>query len=1085
MCCRFEKTMTCSYYKIFLVALLAFAILSCNSGGRGTGPNPNYSGYPDTPFTIKDASQLIGGPVAQGRIGDVLLQNDKIRVIIQKPSKNAGLFSFGGIIIDADRVRTSGEAGRDEFGSIFPLVNVEWTINYDNYEVVSTGEDGGPKILRAHGKIDVYDYLKVDFITEVAQALVGQPITFSNRFNDRSDPFNVYDDLKGVDPEVITEYRLDPGINFVRMDTTFKNHGDKDASMPVGDIVNGSGELQFLIPGLGFSPDLMAQAAGDTPAIIYAGFDNVDVSYGYFYDLTQFQDKDGKRLQSGSLTYSGVTFALLGETVLKILPLGTGGVPEVHFSIPANGERTITRYFVVGDGSAQSVFEGGLTALGIKTQSLSGTVVASDGNAVNDATVAVQKKGGGTVVTLKTDASGRFSGVIPAGEDPFSVAVGNKQYHIVVGKAGYQKNGTAVAGACDPEDIDLSKSSSPMVKCALGEAGFIKLSAPVIDASTGQPIAARMIIVGEDPSQEGEKVGIFGDINEFRRHFGVVDNQYITARGTFGLTGQSSFTLEPGSYHFVFSHGTEYGAVEKDVTIEAGKTTTLDAVSIERAVTTPGYISGDFHMHSVVSPDSWIAPEKRVIAAAAEGMDVLQSSDHDYHFDYAPVIQKMTDLGQIPAGSFAGSVVGVEITPNHYGHIHAFPMVADPASPTGGSIVWSATPLDEVSTAPDYCMSPNEIAQAVKAVPGEHVVQLNHISDSPTGLPVASGWVTSRFYLESGAAPLSSYADPVMRRLTPHTGDPIFPLPFGTSSLVTTDMTATELMIGFDFHDEKERFLKSTLPTWFNFLNMGLLVTATGSSDSHDEYDNPMGLPRNFIASSVDPRDGKPGAFDPDAYANAINEHRVIVSAGPFVTVEATGKDGNVHTIGDLVPGTEINLKIMASAPSWAWFDTIEIYANTEPIPIDDDLGNAMSGDAKDPAKFYKPYHVPKYGYKPLYSYRLADSTLANWKEDKGVITAQVETKITVSEDTWVVVLVRGTSDTKGYRSLFPIVTNVLKDSAKKPKTFDPLNLADFHASPLVDAFAFALANPILIDADGDGKFSAKYVSEGTSPVTP
>jgi len=1067
----------------FIICLLAFAAISCN-GGKGAGPSPNVSGYPDTPFTIKDESQLIGGPVAQGRVGDVLLQNDKIRVIIQKPAKNAGLFSFGGIIIDADRVRSPGEAGHDEFGSIFPLVNIEWTINYSNYEVTGTGEDGGPKILRAYGKIDVYDYLDLDFVSEVAQGIAGQPITFSRRFDDRGDPFTVYDNLKGISPDVVTEYRLDPGTNYVRMDTTFKNQGDTDALMPVGDIINGSGELNLLIPGLGFSPDLMTQAAGDTPALIYSGFDGVDVSYGYFYDLTQFQDKDGNRIPSGSLTYSGVTFVVLGETILKILPLGTGGIPEIRFSVPANSEKTITRYFVVGDGSSQSVLDGGMTALGIQARPISGIVSTSDGNPASNAIVAVQKKNGGTVVTYKTNSAGRFEGNLPAGDDPFSVAVGNRQYHIVVEKAGFHENGTNRAGTCDPQDIDVSSSAKIEVKCTLGEVGFIKLSGPVTDASTGQPIAARMTIAGEDPSPEGEKSGMFGDINAFKHPFGIVLNQYISAKGTIGLTGQSSFPLEPGSYHFVFSHGTEYGAVEKDVVVEANKTAVIETIAIPRVVSTPGYISADFHLHNVVSPDSSILPEMRVLAAAAEGMDVLQSSDHDYHFDYAPVVDAMTKRGLIPAGAFAGSMVGVEITPNHYGHIQGFPMTADASSPAGGAIDWSATPLDEVSFAPDYCMSPKEIAEAVRATPGEHVVQLNHISDSPTGLPVAAGWVTSRFYLESGAPPLSNYADPVERRLLPHTGDPLFPLPYGTSSLVTTDATSAEVVIGFDLHDGQTKFLESTLPTWFNLLNLGMILTASGSSDSHDELFNPMGLPRNFIASSADPSDGQSGGLDRDAYARSINEHHVIVSAGPFVTVEATGQDGSAYNVGDTLTGAEVKLAIQAFAPSWAWFDTIEVYANTEPIPIDDNLGNAMTGVAADPAEFYKPYHVPKYGYKPLLAYRLADKSLANWKEENGVITAQIDTTIKVGEDTWIVVLVRGTKDTPGYRSLFPIVTNALKDASKKPKNFDPLNLAAFHASPEVGAFAFALANPIFIDADGDGKFTAKYVREGTSPIT-
>jgi hypothetical protein len=1066
------------------INFLLLTFVSC-SNGKAKGPDPSFSGYPDTPFTIKDSSKLIGGPLAQGKIGDVLLENDKIRVIIQKPSKNAGLFSFGGIIIDADRVRSQGEKGNDQFGSIFPFVNVEWTVNYTNYEVTSTGEQDGVKILRAAGTIDPWDYLDLDFVGEVAEGAVGQALTFSRRFDDRGNPFEIYDDLRGINTEVVTEYRLEEGKNYVRIDTTFKNGGSTDILMPVGDIVNGSGGLNFLIPGLGFSPDLMLQAGGDTTAVIYSGFDGVDVSYGYFYDLSQFKDADGNRLTSGSLSYSGVTFVALGEGILKILPLGTGGTPQINFSIPAGGERTITRYFVVGDGSASSILEAGMQALNVEAGEIKGTVITAGGMSVSGAAVAVQKKGGGTVVVLNTDAAGRFSGRLPAGSDPFSKALGGGQYRILVNKRGYHENGTAKAGTCDPEDVTLTSGAAVEVRCVLGEAGSVRIAGPVIDAGTGRPIAARLTIVGEDPSPEGSNAGNFEDIGAFKRPFGIIDNLYINARGTIGSTSGTSFDLEPGEYKFVFSHGTEYSISEKDVIVEAGVTSLLEGISLSRVVSTPGYISGDFHLHNITSPDSWIAPEKRVIGGAAEGLDVLHSSDHDYLFDYGPVIANLESRGLIPAGSFVSSIVGVEITPNHYGHLHAFPLTVDPESPTGGAIDWSDTEMDEISPAPDFCMSPAQIADAVNAFPGEQVVQLNHISDNPTGLPVAGGWVTSRFYLEMGAPPLSSYADPVERRLLPHTGGPSFPLQYGTSSLMFDGADTAELVIGFELHMLPSQFLKSTLPTWFNFLNLGMITTATGSSDSHDELFNNMSWPRNYVASSVDPKDGigDSSQFDRDAYARAIKEHKVVISAGPFVTVEAQGDKGVSGTIGDTVTGRDIKLKISAKAPSWAWFDSIEIYANTEPIPIDDETGDAMSGVASDPAEFYKPYHVPHYAYKPSEAFRLSDGSLASWKNEDGAITAEVELNMTFEEDSWIVVLVRGTRDTPGFRSLFPLKTNVLIDPAKKPEFFDPLNLSEFHTAPEVGAFAFALANPVFIDADGDGAFTAKYIREGTSPL--
>ena len=123
--------------------------------------------------------------------------------------------------------------------------------------------------------------------------------------------------------------------------------------------------------------------------------------------------------------------------------------------------------------------------------------------------------------------------------------------------------------------------------------------------------------------------------------------------------------------------------------------------------------------------------------------------------------------------------------------------------------------------------------------------------------------------------------------------------------------------------------------------------------------------------------------------------------------------------------------------------------------------------------------------YQPTERYRLADGSLPSWKEEGGLITADVHTTIKVDQDTWVVVMVHGSKDTAGFRSLFPVITNVLTDSKKYPETFDPLDLTTFHEDPNVWAPAWALANPIFIDADSDGVFTARYVREGLSPLTP
>ena len=102
--------------RIGLVALLLLGggLVSCSDEGR------SYAGRVQTPM------ELIGGPGALGAVGDYLLANDRVRVIIQDKGWSRGFGVFGGGIIDADIVRPgtqsspTGGTGKDNFGESFP-----------------------------------------------------------------------------------------------------------------------------------------------------------------------------------------------------------------------------------------------------------------------------------------------------------------------------------------------------------------------------------------------------------------------------------------------------------------------------------------------------------------------------------------------------------------------------------------------------------------------------------------------------------------------------------------------------------------------------------------------------------------------------------------------------------------------------------------------------------------------------------------------------------------------------------------------------------------------------------------------------
>jgi len=1054
--------------KILSTLIMLMILASCTQGGEKQN-TPEYSEYPITPFTITKESELIGGPTAIGRIGDVLLENDRIRVIIQKPTKNSDLGSFGGTIIDAD-IQRSG-SGKDNFGEMFPMINAEWTVNYYNYEAI---KEGATKILRAYGKIDVYDYLDLDFVSEVAEGAIGQKLFFANRFDDRKDPFSIYENLKGINPEIITDYILESGKNYVRMETTIRNDGSSEVNIPMGMFINGSGQVSYLVPGQGFSPEVAAEAAGPTSAIVYEGFKDVDVSYGLFWSPRQFVDPETSRLYpTTSVSFSSVTVLLFGEELLKLMPLGQNSAPEIHFTIPPEGERKMVTYFVVGTGDAGSVLDGGIEAVGIPSKPIRGKVTDASGNSVKGASVALLNSKGKTVVTYKTDRDGKFSGMLPDGSDETSKLFSNGKYKAVVEVEGYHLNGTSRAGACDPEEIDVNESVAE-INCTLGESGKIVIAAPAVDDETGENVPIRLTIVGEDPSpNESAGGGLFKDSHIFERPFGIYTVKYLTKKGEINFTGSNEFNIEPGKYLFVFSRGPEYSIDERIIEVEPGSEVSIGDIVLHRAITTPHYISADLHVHCINSVDSSMIEEHRVLAAVSEGLDVLQSTDHDFITDYGPTYSRLVSKGIVPKDSIQTSA-GDEVTPNHYGHFNVYPLTPDLKDPDHGALDWSDSHMEVVGFDPDYNYSLNELIDMVHEDPGEEVIQVNHIMDNPTGLLLASGWVTTTAYSDFGVLPLSSYADPVERRMTPATSSD-FPLPFGASGLVTPKFTALELVIGLNLNSENLLF-RTSVPTWFNLLNLGYIVTAVADSDSHREIANIIGMPRNYIYSDIDPRDGagtSHSQINLESYAAAINDHRVTISAGPFVEIFVTNDSGKTASIGENINGKQHQVRVSVSAPSWAWFDTIEIYANTIPLPADDETGLPLEGVAADPSEFYKPYHIPRYTYEPIKRFSLSAGTLESWEEVDGVITAAVSFPFSVIEDTWIVAIAKGTKSTEGYKSLFPIVTNAL-EGKEKPEFIDVEDLSYFHQDERVGATSWGITNPIFIDISGDG-FDAQF----------
>ena len=99
---------------------------------------------------------------------------------------------------------------------------------------------------------------------------------------------------------------------------------------------------------------------------------------------------------------------------------------------------------------------------------------------------------------------------------------------------------------------------------------------------------------------------------------------------------------------------------------------------------------------------------------------------------------------------------------------------------------------------------------------------------------------------------------------------------------------------------------------------VGELVTATGNSDSHSAYGTEVGYPRNYVKLSTD----DPAKVSLTEFAKSIKDQQVLVSGGPFVTVQAGGK-----SMGEVakVTGGTIALEVKVQAPTWMSADTLRV----------------------------------------------------------------------------------------------------------------------------------------------------------------
>ncbi len=830
-----------------------------------------------------NAEELIAGPASSGVLGDYFMRNDKARFVIGAPTPLVGVVPSGGNLIDAVPLAGDGsDVAGDQYGETSVIYQLGRHCSHDSLEVLRDVSGGGVSVLRARGKTGYNEYVNIRGIGLL-------PIQ-----ND------LVPELPD-DAECATTYVLEPGAATLRTYFTIFNAGDDVIDGPMGMLSDTGGEVAVFQPRSGFTRLSSVEDAFDAADLgtQYMVWQAPNVAYGIL------PRHDDPTTQNGSVVLLGVSVFIFGvEKFFDSLESDK----NKFFSI-ASGQGYTFEVDIFAGRDAAEVEEEFQRLSGGSTVSLGGDVLWSD----------TQQGVTGARIGVFLDENG--DGQVDDGDT-------------IVSYADAQADGSWSASLLPgdylvrAEVAGIARSDSQAVSTLSGSAtASFALTQPIAydfrivdDGDADALIPARITVIGVDPVPTD-----FRTHGLFDSYSGIV-TRVFAKRGTttdVGDGADAQILLPPGGEYRIFvSRGTEWSIASQVVAPAVGDTPGELEFRLRRVVDTSGYIASEYHVHSIGSPDSPVPNDRRVATAVADGIELYATTDHDYIVQQQPIIERL-GLTRL-----VRSISGIEISPMVYGHFNAWPVDFDATSPTGGAVEWPFGPGG-------YAMLPSEIFASARNK-GAELLQVNH----PRQGPDSSSDVTEyfdRIGLFYDYETRSIQADPLQMpvptdwlRLPPE------------ESLLDDSFNSLEVWNGFGVIDSNGDGVReiSNLDTvmrdWFNFLSLGKDVTPIGSSDTHYEVLESMGMPRTMVRVT-------------DDSANAIEEGAalvrevldnlsrsggtptdVVLTDGPHLRITVAGDAQPLGKVHDGSSGS-IAITIEVQSADWAQIDTIELFANDTP----------------------------------------------------------------------------------------------------------------------------------------------------------
>lgn len=697
----------------------------------------------------------------------------------------------------------------------------------------------------------------VDEVTVVCDGSNGRPAAVRVRGRDANTRLiSVLDSLaRPREVELITHYVLAPGSEVLEIVTEARAlQGGAVALAQSGDFLGFGAVLALFTEATGFGDAGRATA----PITWLAGVSDPG---------------EGDRRVSYAMGPAS------GPMTVPVVDASGTIALYANVSAPAGGVARFTRYFSVGDGDVNSAVEPLLN----RRRDPHGTVT---GTTTPGALVYAYRG------TYAPGATAR--NVSRAGADgAFRLALTAGDYQLVAVDEG------RVRGA--PVPVTVRDGANATASPTAGETGTLVLDLTVRDGDAVGRAPVKVSLEGVDVERPD---GALGELEGERESYGQ-------HRVVFSLRGDERVTVKPGRYRARVSRGPEYEVTRAEVTVPARGEATLRA-EVVRVLETRGYVSGDFHQHTVGSIDSPRGLCGRVLENVAEGLEYAATTDHDNVTDFMPCARALGLTARFNA------VSGNEISVIGVGHFNAYPLRVDPADPSAliGAQYWADTPTQA-------------LFDRIRGEAGGPILHLSHprsnnlkgyftsIGLDPTTtmsrIPLATGWEALEVN-ESLGAPAEFLASGVGALRTLAARDP------------------ARVAVAHD---------------WFALLNRGEHPCALGNSDTH-ERNGASGYPRNYLRVGTN----EPAMVTEERLREAIRAQRVVVSNGVVVDLRVNGMDRMGWREVVTAPG-EVVLEVTVQAPSWVRLDTLAVFENGRPLTRAMSLGGnefrvveAMDGSA-------------------------------------------------------------------------------------------------------------------------------------------